>query len=142
MTEDDDVILPLLDRHKLYSMVKKPTCFKTTEGRCIDLFLTNKKHSFKHTHTFETGISDHHLMIYTMFKTTFHKIPPKTINYRCYKKFSQNCFLNDLQYNVNSIQSGNYCTFEDTFTNILDRHAPRKKKIIRGNTTPFVNKPL
>ena len=77
-----------------------------------------------------------------MFKTTFQKFPPKTINYRCYRKFSQNTFLNDLSRNVNLKGSGDYSTFEDAFIEILDKHAPRKKKIIRGNNKPFVNKPL
>ena len=69
MTEKDESLKPLLTGHKLYSMINDPTCFKSVEGKCIDLLLTNRKHSFQHTNTFETGFSDHHVMIYTMFKT-------------------------------------------------------------------------
>ena len=85
MTENDSDMSPLINGHKLFTMIKEPTCFKSVKGRCIDLFLTNKKHCFQHTQTFETGMSDHHVMIYTMFKTTFIKIPPKISIYRCYK---------------------------------------------------------
>ena len=64
---------PFIERHALYSLIKEPTCFKSKKGRCIDLILTNKKHSYFSSKTFETGMSDHHTMIYTIFKTTFQK---------------------------------------------------------------------
>ena len=35
----------------------------------IDLILTNRNFSFKNTQLFETGLSDHHHMVYTMLKT-------------------------------------------------------------------------
>ena len=70
----------------LHSLYKKPTCFKSKQGRCIDLLLTNKNKSFKFTNAFETGLSDHHLMIYTMFRTTFDKNEPNLIKYRSYKE--------------------------------------------------------
>ena len=110
-------MLPLTNGHKLYNMIKEPTCFKSAEGRSIDL-LTNIKHSFQHTQAFETGASDHHLMIYTMFKTTFKKL-------RCYMKFSQKAFSKDLAEKVYSSRSGDYSAFEDAFIKILDKHAPR-----------------
>ena len=53
----------------------------------IDLILTNKKHSFKYTASNETGISDHHHVIYLMLKSSFINIEPKLLNYREYKKF-------------------------------------------------------
>ena len=44
-------------------------CFKG-KGSCIDLILTNIKHCFKHSSTFETGLSDHHHLVYCMLKTS------------------------------------------------------------------------
>ena len=35
-----------------------------------------------------------------------------------------------------------YDQFANTFQNILDRHAPLKKKVIRGNQKPFMNRQL
>ena len=35
---DKDHMLPLMDGHKLYNMREDPTCFKTKEWKCIDLF--------------------------------------------------------------------------------------------------------
>ena len=54
-------------------------CFKSDKGRCIDLFLTIRKHNFIHSQTFETGIGDYHCMICTKLKTKFIKFPPKRI---------------------------------------------------------------
>ena len=64
-----------LNSNNLYNLIKSNTCFKG-KGSCIDLFLTNRKYSFKFSGSFETGISDHHQMIYTMklLKTTFAKL--------------------------------------------------------------------
>ena len=33
-----------------------------------------------------TGLSGHHLLIYSMLKTVYTKLPAKIIQYRCYKK--------------------------------------------------------
>ena len=73
-------------------MIKTPTCFKSSSGRCIDLFLTNRKHSFQNSQSFETGFSDHHHLIYTGLKTAFVKVPPKVVKYRNYKNFSNQDF--------------------------------------------------
>ena len=39
----DSELDPLIKSHNLYNLVKSPTCFKSENGRCIDLILTNKK---------------------------------------------------------------------------------------------------
>ena len=53
-----------MNSNALYSLIKVNACFKC-KGTCIDLILTNRKYSFKNTNSFETGLSDHHRMIYT-----------------------------------------------------------------------------
>ena len=49
---------------------KNNTRFKG-DGSCINLILTNNKYCFKNTNSFETGICDHHHLIYPMLETTF-----------------------------------------------------------------------
>ena len=51
----------------LYNWIKMNTCFKG-KRTWIDLILTNRKYSFKETNTFETKLSDHRHMIYTILK--------------------------------------------------------------------------
>ena len=138
----DAVLSPLIDGHDLYSLIKDPTCFKSKKGKCIDLFLTNRKHNFFGSKTFETGMSDHHVMIYTIFRTTFIKIPPQKIYYRCKRKFSQEKFEKDLSSGLKNIIPGDTNALLETIELILNRHQPLKQKILRGNNKPFVNKLL
>ena len=60
-----------LQEHTFYNMMKQNTCFKGDRGSCIDLLITNSKFSFMKTNSFETGLSDHHHMMYTILKTKF-----------------------------------------------------------------------
>ena len=48
--EPSDVrMTPFLDTQVLHSHVKLKTCFKSEEGRCIDLILSNQKHCLHST---------------------------------------------------------------------------------------------
>ena len=70
MEPNDSNMITLTRDHNLY---KGKTCFKSQHGRCIDLILTNKKHSFMKSESFETGFSDHHHLIYTILKSVQRK---------------------------------------------------------------------
>ena len=85
-----------MNKNAFYNLIKVSTSFKG-KGTCIDLILTNRKYSFKNTNTFETGLSDHHHMIYTMLKSTFEKAEPIKLTYRDYKNFSFDRFKADLE---------------------------------------------
>ena len=124
----------------LFNIIKSNARFKG-HGTCIDLILTNRKYCFKHSSTLETGLSDHHHLIYSMLKTTFKKDEPKLFKYRDYKKFDSTAFHMDLQ---NKLDEGPkvYQNFEDTFARVLDAHAPGKTKVLRGNHKPHVDKNL
>ena len=64
---------------------------------CIDLILTNRKFCFKNSSTLETGLSDHHHLIYSMLKTTFKKEDSKRLIYRDCKNFNNEYFQNNLK---------------------------------------------
>ena len=140
MDTSNKLLIPFLESQQLYSLNKNPTCFKSVNGNCIDLLLTNKNRSFKHTNVFETGMSDHHLMIYTMFRTTFDKGAPNIIKYRSYRKFDKDTFIRDLHGNLSNISD--YNQFEGIFSNTLNIHAPCKQRFLRANNKPFMNKTL
>ena len=74
----------------------------------------------------------------------FQKQIPKIISYRNYKKFNNEHFKIELlhELNNNDIYGMNYSEFENIFMNILNRHAPLRKKYLRANNAPFMNKPL
>ena len=60
----------LMNNENVFNLVKSNTSFKC-EGSCIDLILTVRKFSFKNTCSFETGLIDHHHLIYSVMETTF-----------------------------------------------------------------------
>ena len=70
-TETSPALDSFLDEQKYKNIIKNKTCFKSVKGSCIDLILTSRPNQF--TNVFETGISDHHLLIYTMLKSTYTK---------------------------------------------------------------------
>ena len=115
----------------------------------IYIILTNRPRSFKNSFAIETGLSDHHKMVVTVLKCHFVRIQPKTIQYRDYRQFSPDAFIADLiQRNLNSLPVSSldpnktYAEFCDTFKTILDKHAPLKSKLLRGDHAPFITKEL
>ena len=74
---DSPILISFTQSLNLFNIIKSNTCFKW-QGTCTDLILTNRKYCFKHSSTFETGLSDHRHLIYSMLKTTFKKDEPKT----------------------------------------------------------------
>ena len=137
---DSPILISFMQSLNLFNIIKSNTCFKGN-GTCIDLILTNRKYCFKHSSIYETGLSDHHHLIYSVLKTTSKKEEQKLYKYRDYKKFDSTTFHTDLQ---SKLEEGPkvYQNFEETFVRVLDAHAPRKTKVLRGNHIPDVENDL
>ena len=86
------------------------------KGSCIDLILTSGPSLHQFTNVFETGISDHHLLIYTMLTFTYTKMEPKVLSKRCFKKFSEESFQQDLKQVLRN--TGNFSDFKNEFKNV------------------------
>ena len=70
----------------------------------------------------------------------FVKQTPKIVYYRDYKKFSNDLFRNDiLQTQALTDTKENVQT---NIVNIFNQHAPLKKRDVRANQAPFINKKL
>ena len=142
--EEETVLGNFLYQNELKNLVKEPTCYKSVENpSCIDLLLTSPL-SFQKTSVVNIGCSDFHKMSVTVLKTKVPKLKPKEVNYRYYKNFVETDFKHDLKnaLRIADIDSIGYGKFEDIFLKVLDIHAPVKKKIIRGNHVPYMNKTL
>ena len=130
----------------LKNLIKCYTCITKNHKSTIDLILTNKPHSFQASLTTETGKSDYHKLISTSLRVYIAKLKPKTILYRDYKKFDEKHFLNDLQkqnFTYGEVDHNkNYDNLIKCFSEIVEKHAPLKKKIIRGNHAPFMTKTM
>ena len=143
MEPSEPIMDQFLEIHNLQNIIKQKTCFKSSKGSCIDLILTNKRYYFQHTNTLETGLSDWHRLVYTMFKSTYCRQPPQKIFYRSYKKFSSESFLEELVYELScSTFSYDYTVFENIFSFVLNKHAPLKEKLVRGNNKTYISKTL
>ena len=86
------------NQHKCKNGIKSKTCCKSQEGFCIDLIITSRHGLHQFSHAFETGINDHHLMVYTMLKSTYPKLEPKILRNRSYKISIKN--LSSKTYNL------------------------------------------
>ena len=104
--------------------------------------LTNKKQSFQNSKAIETGLSDFHRMTATFMKRYFKKNDPVTIEYRDLKNFDPIAFREDLRYQLESKECITIIDFQNIFLSVWNAHAPVKKKIVRGNNAPFMNKTL
>ena len=79
-------------------------------------------------------------------KKSFKKFQPRIINYRSYKHFSNDTFRKDLidklsneEFVINDDGLKRFCELS---VNVLNKHAPGKKKYARGNQMPFFTKEL
>ena len=133
-------IASFMNNQNLFNLVKSNTCFKG-KGSCIDLILTNRKYSFKNTGSVETGLSDHHHLMYSVMKTTFKSEEPKILIYRDYSNFSTKCFKDGFMSSICQ-EKQDYSDFEKKFVDTLNKHAPKKIKTFRGNQKPHINKTL
>ena len=141
---DKDKLEHFCDLFNLTNLVHSETCFTKNSKSIIDLILTNKTLHLQKTHVVETGLSDYHKMISTFLKACSSKLKTKVIYYRSYKKFNESDFLCSLKkanfdfFKNDPNQSYNLLT--DKFFGIVNKHAPLKKKFVRGNNAFFMNR--
>ena len=133
------------ETYDLNTLIKVPTCYKNPEKpSCIDLLLTNRPTSFQSSSVVEIGLSDFHKMTITVMKTTFAKFKPRVTYFRNWDKFCNGKFSTQLLTklsleNFNNSNNG-INKFLEICVNTLDIFAPCKKKYLRGNNMPFMNK--
>ncbi|CAH3170091.1 unnamed protein product [Pocillopora meandrina] len=83
-------------------------------------------------------------MLIAVRKINACKLPPRTIECRNYAKYNPSAFCDDLrdipwddvlkERNVNTAWSN----WKELFLNVCDRHAPYKRKIVRGVKCPWL----
>ena len=134
------------DTFSLKNLIKSPTCFQADIPTSLDVILTNKNKSFINSNVVITGLSDWHGMVTTMTRTHVKKLSPKTIKFRSFKHFHEGNFLQDIkEITENRDFSGEIEPFENLaidFVNVINKHAPQKTKIVRGNDAPFMTSEL
>ena len=122
------------------------TCFMNNHKSAIDLTLANKPRSFQMTNVTETVVSDGNKLITTFMKSCISRLKPKNVHYHSYKNFNEEKFLTDVKEADFSFTTSNpdekYSVLTNVFSNIVNIHAPLKKKILKGNDALFMKKEL
>ena len=99
-------------------MIKKPTCFQSSNPRCINLIITNKKELFKNNDVFEV----------TDVKSQLLKENAKTKLNPENSSFSLDIFKEDLENSFKNNFITEYFYFQNVLFEILHKDAPIKKR--------------
>ena len=126
------------ESYNLKSLIKVPTYYKNPENpSCIDLILTNKPRNFQNSCVIETSLSDFHKMTVTALRMQCRKLKPRALSYRDYMKFPNETFINSIKVKLDSqsisLDENGFLNFCKICTETLNKHAPRKRKTIKGN---------
>ena len=101
---------------------------------------------FQVTNTTETALKDCHKLISSFLKSYISHHKPKTIFYQNYKKFDEEKFVKNVKATdfsfSNNDPNENYPVLSYTFSKLVDRHAPLKIKMQRGNHVTFISKEM
>ena len=127
LTINNERLQNLMTTFDLECLIKKPTCFQSSNPTCIDLILTSKKEFVKKTDVIEIGISNNHILIVTALKSLLLKANAKTKLYRDYDSFIIDRFQKDPDNNLKNNSITEYSHFQNVFLEILHKHEPIKK---------------
>ena len=116
LEESNTNLQNLMNDYNLANLIRQNTCFKSSRGTCIDLILTNKNMSFQYSNSFESGLSDCHHLIYTMFKMSYSKQAPLKYLYRKYKNFNLEKFKDEL---IQNLQKANVAACFTEFNSVF-----------------------
>ena len=99
---------------------------KTTRGALLDVLLKNKPNSLQKSGACKTGLSDCHKIVFTIFRSTFIRLPQKFLN------FNENTFCHELDQillkRVIYKSENPYSKLAEIFQEILQNHAPVKSR--------------
>ena len=85
-------------------------------------------------------------MSLSILKVFYKKQRPNIIRYRNYRNFNNEYFINDVQSSILREYSQNetleYELFRRKVDYVLEKHAPIKKRYVRANQAPFIDKTI
>ena len=88
-----------------------------------------------------TSLYDFHKMLASVFKHTLRRYAPKELVYSDYKYFHSVVFKREVEDKQNQ-QINEYKHFKEILLEILNIHAPIKRKLLRANHVPYMTKAL
>ena len=136
-----------LNGFSLASVIKEPTCFKATPSLLDHVYVSKPRRFMSHIN-YDCGLSDYHNLVCLASKITLPHLKPRVKRYRSMKKFNMDSFIADLHCAPFQIAhlfddvEDSYWAFSCILTDVIDTHAPMKKKVIKHSDAPFMNKEL
>ena len=134
-----------MDVTGLQNIIKGPTCFKGKDGTLLDIVLTTSPRRVASTVNLNTGVSDFHHLVGFATKITVPKTGNAFVTYRSYKKFNEAEFRQDVANAPHQVSEifddieDKYWFYETLTNEIINSHAPLKKRKTVANPVPFMN---
>ena len=145
----DNMLSTIMPSYNLTNIIKDVTCFKSSDPTLIDVMLVTKRRKFIRSFSVGTGISDFHNLIGGVLR--LHKPAPKTkkimvrklskIDYGKVESELSEVNLPRLVMSANGVNDA-YDTIQKELCKLLDKHAPKKQKIIKKNDFHCMSKEL
>ena len=110
-------------------LIKKATCHKGDTPTRFDHIIINTPKRFMKSVALETGTSDRHRMIVTVFHSRFANSKPKNFYCRCYEMYDSEQFQLELKERLDEISNNSFGIFLEEFKTCLDKVAPLKASL-------------
>ena len=128
-------------------LITQPTRVTPTSESLIDVIMTSHSALVTDSGVVETHISDHYL-VYAVLNFKAPKPLPTYVISRSYKNYDSESFVNDLAqvpwYENSLIDDAGEMVkhFNEKFLEVLERHAPVRKRKVRNRQCPFLDQEI
>ena len=144
--EDNRFKYDIIDAFNLYNVISSPTCFKTNNGTLLDPIIVTNKNRYIHHFNLACAFSDFHNFVGCVTKYHLKKQQPRTILYRSFKHFDEAAFKKDVSLlkTIPECEDPNviFSDYQNKLVEVCNRHAPIKKRVIKKQQVPYMNKQL
>ena len=134
----------ITELYDLHQLIQEPTRITAHSSTLIDHLYVSTPENVTESFVPKIAVSDHYPICFTRStaKRQLKRHDHKSINYRCFRKFNENDFCNDLSIALNTLHTSNsdtnqnfdnWCTI---FSEALEKHAPVKSKRIKHEIQP------
>ena len=135
----------IMNVHGCRNIVTKSTCFKSKVATLIYVVFFKVFKRLQHITCIDCDLSDFHHMVCFAIKMYALIIKKRHIIYRSYKHFIEQTYIQDLSYipfqvcEIFDRVDDAYWFSQSSIRQVLDDHAPLKKRTVRNNQIPYMN---
>lgn len=145
----ENMLSTIIPPFNLTNIIKDATCFKSSDPTLIDVMLVTKRRKFMKSFSENTGISDYHNLIGAALRVQRPAPKTKKVFYRNMSKINYENVIQDISsidFNSEIMSSADansaYEKLQSHLCGLLDKHAPKKQKVIHKNDFHCMSKEL